>query len=264
MVRFVSLAEAANLIPDGITLAVGGMTLYRRPAAFAHALVQRSPRPKSLALLAFTAGYESDVLVGAGCVETVRSVYFGLESFGLAPMFTELANQGEITVCEETESSIVMGLRATMAGVGFMPSHAWIGTDLLPLRPDVRTIDDPYSGETLVAFPAITVDIAVLHGLEADRNGNVRLNNNLGIDMELAYCADTVIVTVERIVDQLERSLDGPILPAPGADYIVAAPNGAWPTSCYPAYALDGESILRYVDACNEGRFDAYLAALEV
>jgi glutaconate CoA-transferase subunit A len=256
----IDLAEMAALIQDSQTIALGGMTVYRRPVAFVRALLRRDPRPKDLTLLCFTAGFESDLLVGAGCVGTVRSVYFGLESFGFAPMFTEEAQKGSIHVMEETEASIVMGIRAQMAGVGFMPSQAWIGTDLPSLRPDVKTIRDPYSGEALTAFPAILLDVAVLHGLEADPYGNVRLNNNLGIDMELAYAAKTVIVTVERLVDRVEPSTDGHLLPAPGADYIVHAPHGAWPTSCYPVYPVGGGEFMRYVDMCNAGKFDDYLA----
>ncbi|MBZ0301294.1 MAG: CoA transferase subunit A [Anaerolineae bacterium] len=260
MHKQVTLTEAVELIGDSQTIALGGMTLYRRPVAFVKALLRREIRPKDLTLLCFTAGFESDLLVGAGCVGTVRSVYFGLESFGLAPMFTEAAQRSSIRVLEETEASIVMGMRATMAGVGFMPSIAWVGTDLPRLRPDVKTISDPYSGETLMAFPAIPLDVAVLHGLEADPFGNVRLNNNLGIDMELVYIAKTVIVTVERVVDRVKLSLDGQMLPAPGADYIVHAPNGAWPTSCYPDYPVAGGELLRYVDQCNAGQFADYLA----
>jgi len=33
------LADAAALVRDGDTLALGGMTLYRRPVAFARALL---------------------------------------------------------------------------------------------------------------------------------------------------------------------------------------------------------------------------------
>jgi glutaconate CoA-transferase subunit A len=153
-----------------------------------------------------------------------------------------------------------MGMRAKMAGVGFMPSTAWIGTDLPKLRPDVKTITDPYTGEELMAFPAIQCDLAVLHGLEGDQHGNVKLNNNLGVDMELVYMADTVIVTVERVVERVERSTDGIIVPAPGATFIVHAPRGAWPTSCYPDYSVAGGEFLRYVDACNGGRFEEYLS----
>jgi glutaconate CoA-transferase subunit A len=259
MYKLISISEAAALIQDSQTIALGGMTVYRRPVAFVRALLRREPRPKNLTLLCFTAGFESDLLVGAGCVGTVRSVYFGLESFGLAPMFTEAAQKGSIRILEETEASIVMGMRAQMAGVGFMPSQAWIGTDLPSLRPDVKTISDPYTGESLMAFPAIPLAVAVLHGLEADSYGNVKLNNNLGIDMELVYIAKTVIVTVERLVDRVEPSLDGHMLPAPGADYIVHAPQGAWPTSCYPVYPVGGGEFMRYVDMCNAGKFDEYL-----
>ncbi|MFW5696587.1 MAG: CoA transferase subunit A [Phototrophicaceae bacterium] len=262
MPRFMTLAEAAALVPDGARLALGGMTIYRRPVAFALELLRRQPRPQGLTLVNFTAGYESDLLVGGCCVSTVRSVYFGLESFGLAPMFTEMAASGALRIVEETEASIVMGLRARTAGVGFMPSHAWIGTDLPRLRPDVKTITDPYTGEPLMAFPAIPLDVTVLHGLEADPYGTVKLSNNLGIDLELVYAADLVIVTVERLVDEVRRSLDGVLVPAPGIDVIVHTPNGAWPTSCYPDYPVAGGELLRYVEACSAGDFNAYLAQL--
>ena len=253
------MPDAAALVKDGQTIALGGMTLYRRPVAFVRELIRRVPAPKDLSLLCFTAGFESDLLVGAGCVSAVRSCYFGLESFGFAPMFTEAAQQGTIHILEETEASLAMGIRAGMAGVGFMPSRAWIGTDLPRLRPDVKTIIDPYSGEELMAFPAIACDIAVLHGLEGDRYGNVKINNNIGVDVELVYLADIVIVTVERMVDRVEKSTDGLLIPSPGATYIVHAPRGAWPTSCYPDYPVGGSEFMQYVDACNAGRFDDYL-----
>lgn len=260
MPRFVTLDEAAALVPDGATLGLGGMTLYRRPVAFTRALLRRDPRPQRLTLLTFTAGLESDVLVGAGCVENVRTCYFGLEAFGFAPMFTQLSGAGKLTILEETEASLVAGLRAQLNGVSFLPSRAWQGTDLPRLRTDVRTIVDPYTGELLTAFPAIHIDVTVLHALAADERGNVLLNHNLGIDLELAYAADTVIVTVEERVKQLERTGAGRIIPAPGADVIAVAEHGAAPTACYPYYHLDGQRLMAYVEACNANRFEAFLA----
>jgi glutaconate CoA-transferase subunit A len=257
----ISLTEAANLVQDGMTIALGGMTIYRRPTAFVRALLCRDSRPRDLTLLCFTAGYESDLLVGAGCVSTVRTCYFGLESFGFAPMFTEAAQKGTIKIVEETEASLALGIRAGISGVGFTPSHAWLGTDLLRLRPDVKTIIDPYTREELVAFPALHCDLAVIHGLEGDSFGNVLVNNNVGVDMELVYLADKVVFTVENIVYQSERSLDALLIPAPGADYIAPAPNGAWPTSCYPLYPVAGVELMRYIDACNAGQFTTYLDA---
>lgn len=258
--NYVSLEEAAAIVKDGHTLALGGMTLYRRPLSFVKALLRRRQPPRELTLLSFTGGMESDLLIGADCVQTVRSAYFGLEAFGFAPMFTQYAQRQRVRVLEETEASLVMGIRAQISGCGFMPSRAWLGTDLPQLRPDVKTVADPYSGDELMAFPAIPCDVAVIHGLAGDTAGNVLINNNLGIDMELVYVADVVIATVERVVDKLERRADGVIIPYPGCDMIAEAPEGAAPTSCYPLYQLDGEAILRYTEACSAGRFAQFLA----
>jgi glutaconate CoA-transferase subunit A len=198
--------------------------------------------PEKISLLAFTAGMECDLLVGSGMVSEVRTCYFGLEIFGLAPMFTYLANRGMIKVIEETEASISFGLRAQMAGVGFMPGRGWIGTDLPKLRPDVKTINDPYSGELLMAFPAIRPDITVIHAHCADIAGNAQIGLNKGIDEELALSSDIVIITAEEIVPDLDRA----DIPGLLVDYLIETPMGALPTSCHPLYPLNGLALLDY------------------
>ena len=95
--KLIPLAETPALLPPTATLGLGGMTLYRRPVAFVRALLHHTHShtpslPYSLTLLTFTASYESDLLVGAGLVKRIRTCYFGLEAFGLAPMFTQAAN----------------------------------------------------------------------------------------------------------------------------------------------------------------------------
>ncbi|CAG0935764.1 glutaconate CoA-transferase, subunit A [Thermoflexales bacterium] len=251
-----SLTEAAKLIKSGATLSLGGMNLYRRPVALVRELLKTEVR--DLTLLNFTSSYESDLLIGAGRVKTLRTCYCGLESFGLAPMFTTLATAGKLQLIEETEASIAFGLRATLAGVGFMPGQGWIGTDLLKVRPDVKVIDDPYTGQPVVAFPAQQVDVAIIHAPIADRFGNARLLGNLAIDQELSLAAKCVIVTAEEIVDELDAPLE---MTGLSVTAVVPTPRGAWPTSCYPHYPLDGEEILRYIDACAAEKFEEYIAA---
>jgi glutaconate CoA-transferase, subunit A len=253
-----SLADAVNLIGDGETVALGGMTLYRRPVAFVRALIRQERPPRHLTLLAFTAGIESDMLVGAGLVVRSRTCYFGLETFGLAPMFTAAAAAGSIEIVEESEASIAAGLRARMAGVGFMPSRAWQGTDMFQARPDVQTITDPYTGQPVTAFPAIGCDLAVIHVLRADKFGNAVLGGNPTIDLELTTVAGTVILTAEEVVNELEGPID---IAGHPVTAVVHQPRGAWPTSCYPLYPLDGEEILRYIGACNNGDFAGYMHA---
>ena len=254
MNKVVSLDQAVQQIRSGTVLALGGMTLYRRPVAFVRALLGTDVT--GLTLLALTCGFETDLLVGAGKIARVRTCYFGLEGFGLAPMFTQRATAGSLEVTEESEASIAFGLRASLAGVGFMPSRAWIGTDFPAVRPDVKTAQDPYSGETYTAFPALAVDTAVIHALEADRLGNARVGGNLAVDRELATVACQVVVTAEQVVDELTGPAD---LPGVSTTYVVAVPGGAWPTSCYPLYPVDGDELLTYLEQAGSGRFGPYL-----
>jgi glutaconate CoA-transferase subunit A len=258
----ITIEQAAELVKPGYMLALGGMTLYRRPVAFVRALIKRyqqTGEPVDLTLLAFTAGYESDLLVGAGLITHVRTCYFGLEIFGFAPMFSAQANAGKLDIIEETETSLSMGLRAQMASVGFMPGLGWIGTDLPRLRPDVRTIIDPYSGEELMAFPAIHPDVAVIHALTADFDGNALIGDNKGVDTELCLVANSVIITTEALVPELVKA----DLVAPCVDAVVLAPRGAAPTSCHPLYPLDAGVILDYTErVSDQDSFDRYLSQL--
>jgi len=254
-----SMAEAIMTVKDGQTLGIGGLTIYRRPVAFAQALIRLQSPPRDLTLLAFTAGLASDQLIGAGLVSHTRTCYFGLEIFGLAPMFSLAATEGSLQVLEESESSLANGLRAVLAGVGFLPSQAWQGTDMFKLRPDVKSVADPYSGRQLTAFPAIHCDVAVIHVLKSDRSGNCILGGNPTVDRELAAVAETTIITAEEIVDRFDEQID---VPGQDVSAVVHCPRGAWPTSCYPLYPIDGEEIIRYIMACNQGEFQEYIDSI--
>ena len=259
MSKIEKLAKSVEHVKSSSMLALGGMTLYRRPMAFVLNLIRRyyqTGEPNNLTLLSFAAGMESDLLVGAGMVSRVRACYFGLEIFGLAPMFTYYANRGQVEVIEETEASLAFGLRAEIAGVGFMPGRGWLGTDLPKLRPDVKTILDPYKGEELIAFPAIKPDVAVIHAIEADEDGNAIIGKNKCVDEELVLTSDKVIITSEKIVSPLEQvDIIGPLVHS-----LVLVPNGALPTSCHPDYPMDGDQILEYVEQVNDpSSYETYI-----
>jgi len=260
MDKLITLEQAVGFISSGSIIALGGMTLYRRPIAFTKALIKQSQtkgHPKDLTLMTYTASYESDILVGARLVKRVRTCYFGMEIFGLAPMFTYYANRGELDIIEESEASLALGLRATIARIGFMPGRAWIGTDLLRLRPDVKTILDPYTDEELVAFPAIKPDVVIIHALRADPEGNAQIGDNKAVDEDLTLASGMVIVTAEEIVPELKKA----DLAAPFVHAIVHAPRGATPSSCHPFYPMDGEAILAYTEQVSDpASFNAYLA----
>src|SRR3954451_16205490 len=61
------------------------------------------------------------------------------------------------------------------AGASGMPCalmRGYIGTDL-EARTSVERVTCPFTGETLVAVPALRPDVAIVHAQEADRAGNV-------------------------------------------------------------------------------------------
>lgn len=251
----IALADVPRLVPGGCVLGLGGMTLYRRPVALVRELLRAGVG--DLEVLAFTGGIETDLLIGAGRVRRLRSCYVGLEIFGLAPCFTAAATRGAFELVEETEATLALGLRATQGGLDFLPFGGLVGTDLLAARPDLARVPSPYSGAEYVAIPALRPDVALLHAPRADRDGNVWLGGNLAVDEALAATAGVTIVSVERVVDELP----GVDLMARDVDYLVEAPGGAAPTSCWPDHPLDGARLVEYQLACEAGRFDDFLAA---
>lgn len=251
--KVVSLEEAISLIQNGDSVAFGGMLIYRRPMAAALEIIRQQKR--NLTLMGWTLGLEADFLIGMNCADTVRTSYFGLETFGLAPMFRKKAEAGELNIIEETESTIGFGLRAALQGVAFMPARSLIGTDVLNVRPDIRTITCPYTGEEYPAIPAWRPKVAIIHTEMCDYYGNSVISGNLCIDAEIAQLADLTIITTEELVDTAEIPVGKAHIIGKMVDMIVKVPKGSWPTSCYPKYVLDGQTFVDYLKAefSNEG-----------
>ena len=64
----------------------------------------------------------------------------------------------------------------------------------------------PFTGETLVAVPALRPDVTIIHAQQADREGNVLIEGIIGVQKEAVLAARRAVVTVEEVVD----SFDGP------------------------------------------------------
>ena len=258
-----ALRDAVELVRDGAAVALGGMTLYRRPVAAARALAAAGRR--DLTLVAFTAGIETDLLIGAGCVARLRSCYTGLEFVGFAPHFTRAANAGAIAIVEETEYTLSYAVQAAAMRVPFLPMRdTLLATDIAAIRPDIRPFPCPLTGATLLAVPALRVDVAIIHALAADRLGNACLPGQLALDPYLPAIADATLLTCERIVstDELAALPGGIRLPGVGVTHVVEAPRGSAPCSCAPEYDLDVAAVLAYVDAAADAqRWQRWLLA---
>jgi glutaconate CoA-transferase subunit A len=97
--KLVALAEAAALIRDGETVAFGGSLLHRTPAALARELARQGRR--ALTFVKPSAAYDLDLLIAAGCVDTVYAGIVVMEGgFGLAPSYRRAVEQGRVRLHE--------------------------------------------------------------------------------------------------------------------------------------------------------------------
>jgi len=251
--RFLAGAEEiAAEIPDGVLVAMPPD--YSLPAmAVVRALVRRGAR--NLRLLGVPVlGLCADLLIGAGCVAEVESSAVSLGEAGLAPRFTEAAEQGAIRVRDATCPAIHTALQATEKGVPFLPLRGVIGSDLVRRRSDWKVVDNPLAaGDPILLVPAISPDVALFHARWADEAGNVWLGRRREL-ATIAHAARRTLVSFEekRSGDMLEDELLAPgVL---GAVYVSAAApakRGAWPLGAPGLYPIDDAHLARYAAAAK-------------
>ncbi|MBI2178676.1 MAG: hypothetical protein HYU38_10140 [Candidatus Tectomicrobia bacterium] len=145
---------------------------------------------------------------------------------------------------------MLAGLRAAAYGIPFQPIRGFRGSDI-PERSGILPIEDPYTGETLFAVPALRPDWALIHVQRADAEGNAWILGNRHFDVEMTRAAARgVILTAEEIVPGEEIARDPGMTAIPGflVRAVAEAPGGAWPCSCHPAYGVDEEGMRRYME----------------
>jgi glutaconate CoA-transferase subunit A len=251
--KVVALEGVRELVPDGASLFLGGFTLFRSPLGLVRELARA--RPKDLTIWSHIGGAGIELLLAVDAVRCIRSSYVGLDILGMAPLFTRGATTGAFDFVEETEATLMFGMKATVYRLPFMPSRALVGSQIVDSRADLQEYDCQISGERLVAIPPVRADVCFLHGHQADAAGNVQLYGTLGNDIEIAKVASTVVVSVERVVEtaELQRNPELTRLPAHLVDAVVELPHGAYPSSCLPHYDVDYEYFLDYLDAVENG-----------
>lgn len=258
-----SLEEASEMVPDGATVAIGGLSMNATPMAFVRALIRRGAR--DLTLVAITGGMAVDWLVAAGCVRRVVAGLVSLEGFGLAPAFRAAVQAGEVEFAEHSELLLIARLQAAAHRLPFVTTKAGLGTDVLGLHPTTtRHEQDPVTGEHYVAATPLPIDVAVVHASAADALGNARVDPKLvWMDSEVVKAAATTIVTTEQVLPtQAFRDAPGrTTYPRFVVDAVVEVAWGAYPTSWYPTYSHDAAFYEAYVTAARQpGGLAAFLA----
>src|SRR5215813_7828186 len=256
-----SIDDAIAPIGDGCMLVVP-REVSGVPMAATRALIRRGIKRLHLVALP-TSSLQADLLIGAGCVETLETSAVSLGEFGPAPRFTAAVTAGAIKMKDATCPALHAALQASEKGVPFMPLRGLIGSDVLKYRDDWKVVDSPFAkDDPIVLLPAIMPDVALLHAPMADRFGNVWIGRQREL-ATMAHAADKTVATVEKIHEG--NLLDDPTLSAgtlPGfyVNSIAIAERGAWPLGLPDFYPADADHLAEYarLAATAEG-FAEYL-----
>ena len=243
--RIIDECVAAASIESGMTIALGEPA----PMAMVRQIIRRGMRD----LTVIASGLALDLLIAGGCVRKTISYYAG-GGFGVAvaPSFRRAAERGDITVWECEEGILTSGLEAAGKGLPYLPWRGGVGTSLPEVNPDLKVIQDPIGGETLLAVPAIRPDVTVLHAATADAYGNVQHYGGPGwLDLFLQRAASHTIVQVEKIISNEDVRANPWATTIARADAVVRMPYGAHPYYSRGYYVQDSALLQAYVAAAR-------------
>src|SRR4029078_9315069 len=119
MPKFTRVEEGIAPIEDGCLLVVpreGSGVPMEAPRA----LIRRGVRRLHLIALP-TSTLQADLLIGAGCVDTLETSAVSLGEFRLAPRFTAAILAGSIKMKDATCPALHAAFQAAEKGVPFMP-----------------------------------------------------------------------------------------------------------------------------------------------
>ena len=254
-----TVAEAVSrLVGDGDYLAVGGFGCARIPTAVVHEIVRQGKQ--GLRFAGHTATHDFQILC-AGCLlgrgMTLAAVdvayVVGLEARGLSPHARRVLESGQVACVEWTNYALAVRLKAAAMGVPFLPARTMLGTDTFR-RSAAHVIACPFTGERLVALPALYPDVAAIHVHEADRYGNCRIRGTTVADLELARAARKLIVTCERLIpnDEIRRDPSRTAIPFFCVDAVCEVPYGSYPGNMPYEYFSDEAHLRRWLEVERE------------
>jgi glutaconate CoA-transferase, subunit A len=202
MAELVELREAvAGLMNDGDTVALEGFT-HLIPFAAAHEIMRQKKR--DLTLVRMTPDLVYDQMIGMNTASKLIFSWGGNAGVGSLHRFRDAVEHGwpaPLEMDEHSHAGMANRYVAVASNLPFAVLRGYVGTDLPKVTSTIAPITCPFTGEELMAVPALSSDVAIIHAQQADRRGNVAIWGIGGIQKEAALSARRVIVTVEEVVD---------------------------------------------------------------
>jgi glutaconate CoA-transferase, subunit A len=261
--KLVTLADAAALVKNGDVVVAGGCCYSRTPWAMLLELLRAQRRDLTLGRNLMC--YESELFLATGAATKLVSSWVGIGlRWGIPKVFREYVERDPSMYEEWSHLSFGLRLMAASMGVPFLPTASLLGSDLLKRLP-AQEMRCPFTGELLVAVPALVPDVALIHVHTVDAAGNAQIEGPAYMDVELARAAKTVIVTAEEVVptEAIVRHNDRTQIPGFVVDAVVEVPFGSYPHECHGRYEADFAHFDAYAEqvvADGVAGVEAYLA----
>jgi glutaconate CoA-transferase subunit A len=253
MAEILQLSEAvAGLVRDGDSVALEGFT-HLIPFAAGHEVLRQGRC--DLELIRMTPDILYDQMIGMGAARKLVFSYGGNPGVGSLHRFRDAVEHAWPRSIELEEHSHAGMANRYAAGAAHLPCavmRGYTGTDLMH-HTRARPITCPFTGEELVAVPALRPDVAIVHAQEADRRGNVQLWGIPGVQKEAVLAAARSLVTVERLVDELELRPGATIIPSWVIDAVAEAPGGSRPSYSLGVTERDND-FYRFWDRASRDR----------
>lgn len=250
--KVVTLEAATSLVQDGMQIGIGGSTMSRTPMALIWQLIRDGRR--NLTCSRSIVSTDGDLLVGSGVSKHIITSWFAQGIlWGLSKVMRHHVEMQGAVFEEWSHMAVGMRFRAGGMGIPFMPIRSMLGSDVVAQRPEARQMTCPFTGETLLLVPALNPDIALIHVQRCDVYGNAQIDGLQFMDTDLAFAANKVILTTERIVSnaQIRRAPDQTKIPFFCVDAVVEVPFAAAPHECFGLYEPMTKHMEAYVSQVN-------------
>lgn len=238
----------SRYVSDGDLVAIEGFTAFICFAA-AHEIIRQ--RKQNLTLCRLTPDLIYDQMVAAGVASKLIFSYLGNPGVGSLHCIRRAVEKGipiPLEVEEYSHFGMVGRYLAGASDLPFFPLKSYTGSDLPEVNPLIRTVRDPYGTGTIAVVSPLRPQVAFIHAQRSDIQGNTQLWGLIGVQKEVAFASDRVVIVVEEIVDEsiILHDPNRTLIPGLIVDAVVNEPFGAHPSYVQGYYDRDNDFYLAW------------------
>jgi acyl CoA:acetate/3-ketoacid CoA transferase alpha subunit len=194
---------------------------------------------------------ELDMWLAAGLVKKLDITYIGMEVYGVSNGLRRAVESGQVeSVTEWSNAGITWRFKAASIGAPFIAVRSMLGSDTFKYSA-AKSVECPFSGQTVCLIPALVLDVGLIHVHRADRYGNCQIEGISGFAFEMARASKRLVISAEEIIptEEIRRHPDRTIIPFYLVDAVVHAPLGSHPGEMAYMYARDEPAIKEWIEA---------------